>query len=60
VLTKWPRTTQLQLRSSWRFRGERFRLAPGRYRWYVWPGFGRRSAQRYGRLLGTSTFRVVR
>jgi hypothetical protein len=60
VLTRWPRTTQLQLRSSWRFRGERFRLAPGRYRWYVWPGFGRRSAQRYGRLLGTSTFRVVR
>jgi hypothetical protein len=60
VLTAWPRKTQLQLHSRWRFHGKRFRLAPGRYRWYVWPGFGRRSAQRYGRLLGSSTFRVVR
>ena len=60
VLTAWPRETQLQLHRRWRFRGKRFRLAPGRYRWYVWPGLGRRSAHRYGRLLGSSSFRVVR
>jgi hypothetical protein len=30
------------------------------YRWYVWPGFGPRSANRYGKLLGTRTFVVVR
>ena len=60
LLTDWPRKAQLQLRRSWRFRGQRVRLVPGRYRWYVWPGFGRRSAHRYGRLLGASKFRVVR
>jgi len=60
VLTDWPRKAQLQLHRSWRFRGKRFRLAPGRYRWYVWPGFGRRSAHRYGRALGSSVFRVIR
>jgi hypothetical protein len=27
------------------------RLTPGRYHWYVWPGFGKRSDRRYGRLL---------
>jgi hypothetical protein len=30
------------------------------YRWYVWPGFGRISAARYGRLLGSSTFVVAK
>jgi hypothetical protein len=60
LLTTWPRGTQLQLHRSWRFNGKRVRLAPGRYRWLVWPGFGRRSAHRYGRLLGSSTFRIVR
>jgi hypothetical protein len=60
VLSAWPRKTQLQLRQTWRFRGERFRLTPGRYRWYVWPGFGRLAARRYGGALGSSTFRVIR
>jgi hypothetical protein len=27
------------------------RLTPGRYDWYVWPGFGRRAAERYGHLI---------
>jgi hypothetical protein len=35
-------------------------LRPGRYRWYVWPGYGgSRAAGHYGRLLGQSRF-VVR
>ncbi len=33
---------------------------PGRYRWYVWPGFGARSKTRYGPLLGGSFFFVAR
>jgi hypothetical protein len=28
------------------------------YRWYVWPGVGPRSANRYGPVLGGSTFTV--
>ena len=37
----------------------RQRLAPGRYTWYVFPGFGARSLARYGALVGSATF-VVR
>jgi hypothetical protein len=58
VLSAWPSTTKLQLRRSWRFEGRRVRLLPGRYQWYVWPGFGKLSAQRYGQLHGESTFTV--
>jgi hypothetical protein len=39
--------------------GRRQRLIPGPYRWYVWPGFGSRSARRYGRLLGTRSFEIA-
>jgi hypothetical protein len=49
VLTRWPRGSHLQL-------GE---LVPSRYCWYVWPGFGKRSERRYGKLLGKSCFTVV-
>jgi hypothetical protein len=35
-------------------------LAPGRYRWVVWPGFGPRSKSNYGQALGPRTFRVSR
>lgn len=60
VLTAWPRTNRLKLRASWRVGGTRQRLAPGTYRWYVWPGLGPRDAGRYGPSLGSSTFVVVR
>ena len=60
VLTAWPRSRSLRLSSSWRFEGRTLRLSPGRYRWYVWPGFGPRSASRYGKLVGTRTFVVTR
>jgi hypothetical protein len=60
VLSRWPHRSTLQLRRRWRYGGRRRRLAPGRDPWYVWPGYGRRSARRYGRLLGKSRFAVVR
>jgi hypothetical protein len=60
ILTLWPTKPILQVPSAWRFGGTTFRLAPGVYRWYVWPGFGPRSANRYGKLLGTRKFVVVR
>jgi hypothetical protein len=59
VLSAWPVRTRFQLRRTWRFNGRRYRLRPGVYRWYVWPGYGRISAARYGRLLGGSTFVVT-
>jgi hypothetical protein len=60
VLSAWPTRTALQLQSPWRFSGRTMRLSAGSYQWYVWPGYGRPSARRYGRLLGTSTFVVGR
>jgi len=60
ILTLWPTASTLQVPSSWRFAGAAFKLTPGVYRWYVWPGFGPRSASRYGKLLGTRSFVVVR
>jgi hypothetical protein len=58
VLSAWPARPSLQLRRTWLYKGRRYRLRPGVYRWYVWPGYGRISAARYGRLLGSSTFVV--
>ena len=59
VLSAWPKRAHLGLKQSWRYRGRRHRLRPGRYRWYVWPGFGPRSAARYGRAVGSGTFVVT-
>ena len=56
LLSSWPTKAHLQLRSSWTYRGRRHRLAAGRYRWYVWPGYGPRSRRHYGKLLGRRTF----
>jgi hypothetical protein len=59
VLSLWPAHASLQLKRTWRFDGRRHRLKPGRYRWFVWPGFGKRSAGRYGKSIGSGTFIVV-
>ena len=56
VLSSWPTRPRLQLRKRWTYLGRKRKLAAGTYRWYVWPGF---RANRYGRLLGQSTFRVT-
>ena len=59
VLSVWPVRPNFQLRRTWTYKGRRYRLQPGVYRWYVWPGLGRRSANRYGTRLGSSTFVVA-
>jgi hypothetical protein len=60
VLSTWPVQSSFRLRRTWMFNGHRYRLRPGTYRWYVWPGYGRISASHYGALLGSSTFVVTR
>jgi hypothetical protein len=59
IFSAWPKGTSIRLRRAWTYGGRRYRLTPGRYRWYVWPGYGRPAAKRYGPLLGSSSF-VVR
>jgi hypothetical protein len=56
ILSVWPTKTRFQLPRSWTFEGHRYRLHRGVYRWYVWPGFGKFSANRYGSRLGGSSF----
>jgi len=60
ILTLWPAAAALELHETWTYGGRRFRLVPGRYRWYVFPGLGARAANDYGPLLGAGTFVVVR
>jgi HYR domain len=60
VLSTWPTSTHLQLTPKWAFGGKTYGLAPGRYRWYVWPGLGAQKQGRYGNLIGSHVFSVVR
>jgi hypothetical protein len=50
ILSAWPRGTHYTLRATWRYHHKTYKLTGGRYRWYVWPGYGPRSRHRYGRL----------
>ena len=56
VLSAWPSNNRFRIARTWKYRGRHYRLVAGTYRWYVWPGLGKRSAVKYGRLLGQSTF----
>jgi hypothetical protein len=58
VLSAWPTKARLQLRMRWKYLGRQERLTPGRYRWFIWPGYG--NPRRYGTLLGQSSFVVGR
>ena len=60
VYSAWPVRSRLQLPRAWVYHGRHHRLRPGLYRWFVWPGFGRLSAGRYGRMVGGSSFVVSR
>jgi hypothetical protein len=57
ILASWPAAHQLGLPTVWHWSGHRYRLAPGRYRWYVWEGLGARSFARY-RTIGSAQFIV--
>jgi hypothetical protein len=59
VLSAWPAHARFRLGRHWRFGGHLHRLRPGRYRWYVWPGYGPRSAARYGHVVGKGTFVIA-
>jgi large repetitive protein len=59
ILSAWPSAPSLKLKSRWTFAGKSYRFRPGRYRWYVFPGWGKRAVARYGAFLGENTFTVV-
>ncbi len=59
VFAAWPAKNQLGLPAGWRWNGKRQRLSPGKYRWYVWAGFGARSFAHY-QTVGSAQFIVPR
>lgn len=60
VLSAWPTKPSYAFKKVWRYDGKVRRLKPGTYTVYVWPGFGKKSAARYGDLLFRATFVIVR
>lgn len=61
IVSAWPRVPRLVVPPRGKLGGRRYALVRGKtYRWYVWPGFGRKVERRYGRMIGVSTFRYRR
>jgi HYR domain len=60
ILSIWPVGASLTLKRTWKYQGRRHTLTRGVYRWYVWPGFGSRSAVDYGESLGSRSFEITR
>jgi len=56
ILSAWPVKTKLALQARWTFGHVKYRLTPGVYHWFVWPGFGPRDKASYGAMLGSSSF----
>jgi hypothetical protein len=59
ILSAWPTRARFRLHARWAYLGRAQRLAPGTYRWFIWPRLGRGAKGRYGALLGQSTFTVT-
>ena len=58
ILSAWPLRPWLVLHRTWAYKGRPVRLTKGRYRWYVWPGYGDLALKRFGKLIGASAFVV--
>ncbi|HEX4733532.1 MAG TPA: hypothetical protein VH247_03890, partial [Thermoleophilaceae bacterium] len=59
VMSVWPHSNHFQLKRNWNYRGKKRTLAAGSYHWYVWPGYGRRSQHRYGKLIAHRRFKIA-
>lgn len=55
IYSTWPTSHQVALPAGWRWSGRHWSLRPGKYRWYVWAGFGARKLAHY-RLVGNARF----
>jgi hypothetical protein len=58
ILSAFPTKPLYRLRSPWKWKGRKYKMANGVYVWYVWPGYGARAAVRYGPLMGVATFQL--
>jgi hypothetical protein len=60
LLDSWPTAPSLTIPSSWSYRGVQYRLNPGTYLWFVYPGIGSRAHARFGPLLASGRFTIGR
>jgi hypothetical protein len=60
VLSAWPLKPHYRLKKTWKWNKKKRALSRGHYRWYVYPGLGKRSANKYGPLIGSSDFYFVK
>jgi hypothetical protein len=60
VLSAWPLQPKYRLKKAWKYKGKARKLNRGHYRWYVYPGIGKRTANKYGPLIGSSDFFVTK
>jgi hypothetical protein len=60
VLSAWPVKPRYRLHKTWKWKARARKLQPGHYRWYVYPGIGKRSANKYGPLIGASDFFIAK
>jgi hypothetical protein len=50
ILDLWPKSNRASIPARWSYGGERYRLSPGRYKWFVYPGFGVQDQLRLGKM----------
>jgi hypothetical protein len=60
VLSAWPLKPRYRVKKSWKYAKKVRKLVPGHYTWIVFPGYGKRSAHKYGPILGHSDFMIVK
>jgi len=58
ILDLWPNVRHVTLPLQWTFAGRGYRLSPGRYLWFVYPGIGARKDARYGPLATSGSFTI--
>jgi hypothetical protein len=58
VLDLWPTSPRVVVPTTLVKHGPKARLSPGRYLWFVYPGFGAKSARHYGALAGSGVLVV--
>ncbi|MGH2921251.1 MAG: hypothetical protein ACRDKU_04195, partial [Gaiellaceae bacterium] len=56
ILSRWPKRPRFKLARSWKEGGRTYTLRRGVYTWIVWPNLN----GRYGKMLGQSSFRMIR
>lgn len=60
VMSVWPLQPRYRMKKAWKYQSKARKLAPGHYRWYVYPGIGKRTAHKYGPLIGQSDFFIAK